>query len=101
MICGFALIEPRLSQSLKPTDSGWMVDNAKCILGEGLRFEGEVNQAVFHLLTLCRGQQPLSVVVQKVAARLGQAPDSILAPCLEAIVSLIDQGFLWPADSKE
>jgi hypothetical protein len=90
--------ELRLTQSLRPVDSGWMVDDAKCILGDGLRFEGEVNPAVFHLLTLCRGQQPLSVVLQQVAARLGQAPETILAPCLEAVVSLVDQGFLWPAD---
>jgi hypothetical protein len=92
--------ELRLSQSLKPTDLGWTVENAKCLLGDGLRFEGELNQAVFHLLTLCRGQFPLSVVLQQVAARLGQAPDTILAPCLEAAVNLIDQGFLWPADSE-
>ena len=62
--------ELRLHKKIRPTDSGWMVDDAKCILGEGLRFEGEVNQAVFHLLTFCRGQQPLSVVLQQVAARL-------------------------------
>ena len=90
--------ELRLTQSLRPIDSGWMVDDAKCILGDGLRFEGEVNQAIFHLLTLCRGQQPLAVVFQQVAARLGQSPDAILAPCVEAIRSLVDQGFLWPVD---
>jgi Methyltransferase small domain len=90
--------EVRLSQSLKPTATGWTVEDAKCLLGDGLRFEGPMNQAVFHLLTLCRGQQTLAEVIQGVAARLGQSPDEVAAPCLEAVRGLIDQGFLWPND---
>ena len=54
--------ELRLSQRLRPVPSGWTVDEAHCVLGDGLRFEGEVNPVVYHLLTLCRGDQPISAV---------------------------------------
>ncbi|MGP0066099.1 MAG: methyltransferase [Isosphaeraceae bacterium] len=90
--------ELRLSQRLRPVDSGWSIDQARCVLGDGLRFEGEVNPLVFHLLTLCRGRQPLSAVLEQVAARLGEDPSAIAPAALEAARSLVEQGFLWPAD---
>jgi SAM-dependent methyltransferase len=90
--------ELRLSQRLKPVESGWIVDKAQCVLGDGLQFEGEFNPVVFHLLTLCRGHQPLSALLPQVAARLGQDPEAILPIGLEAVRSLVEQGFLWPAD---
>jgi predicted RNA methylase len=90
--------ELRLSQRLQPVDSGWSIDQAHCVLGDGLRFEGELNPMVFHLLTLCRGHQPLSAVLAQVATRVGQDPESFLPVGLEAARSLVEQGFLWPAD---
>jgi SAM-dependent methyltransferase len=90
--------ELRVSQRLRPADSGWSVDGADCILGEGPRFEGEFGPMVFHLLTLCRGRLPLSAVLSQVAARLGQDVEAIRQECLESARSLILQGFLWPAD---
>ena len=89
--------ELRWSQRLKPVDAGWTVDEARCVLGDGLQFEGELNPMVFHLLTLCRGRQPLSAVLPQVAARLGADPDDIMPIGLEAVRSLVEQGFLWPA----
>ncbi len=89
--------ELRLSQRLKPIDPGWTVDEARCVLGDGLQFEGELNPMVFHLLSLCRGQQPLSAVLPQVASRLGQDLEAILPIGLEAVRSLVEQGFLWPA----
>ena len=88
----------RVSQRLKPTDSGWSVDGADCILGDGPRFEGAFSPAVFHLLTLCRGRLPLSAVLPQVAARLGRNVEEIREECLEAARSLIMQGFLLPAE---
>jgi SAM-dependent methyltransferase len=89
--------ELRLVQSLRPTESGWRVDDAQCKLG-ALQFKGEVNPLVFHLLTLCQGQQPLSMVLAQVAARLGQEPDAVAPAGLAAAQSLVEQGFLWPAE---
>jgi hypothetical protein len=89
--------ELRWSQRLKPADSGWTVDEARCVLGDGLQFEGELNPMVFHLLTLCRGDQPLSAILPQLASRLGASPESILPVGLEAVRSLVEQGFLWPA----
>jgi predicted RNA methylase len=89
--------ELRLSQRLKPVESGWVVDEARCVLGDGFQFEGEFNPMVFHLLTLCRGHQPLAAVLPQVASRLGQDPEAILPIGLEAVRSLVEQGFLWPA----
>ncbi len=89
--------ELRLSQRLRPVPSGWTIDEAHCVLGDGLRFEGEVNPLVYHLLTLCRGDQPISVVLTQVAARLGHDLEAIRPIGLEAVRSLIEQGFLWPA----
>jgi hypothetical protein len=90
--------EVRVSQGLRPTDSGWMVDRADCIFGAGPRFEGEFNPLVFHLLTLCRGHLPLSAVLSQVASRLGQNEETIREECLDAVRSLALQGFLRPAD---
>lgn len=89
--------ELRLSQRLKPSESGWVVDGADCALGGDLRFQGDVNPLIFHLLTLCRGDRPLAEVVPQVAARLGQDPEAIGPACLEAARSLMEQGFLRPA----
>ena len=47
------------------------------MLGKGLEFEGRLDQAMFHVLTLCRGQQPLSAVLAQAAARTGQSLDAI------------------------
>ena len=65
----------RMVQKLKPGESGWLVDEARCMLGDGLEFEGQVDQAVFHLLTLCRGHLPLSAVLARVATLTGQDLD--------------------------
>jgi SAM-dependent methyltransferase len=91
--------EVRFSQRLKPTESGWMVDRADCILGAGPRLEGEVNPLVFHLLTFCRGRLPLSAVLSQVASRVGQDEETIRVECLSAVRSLILEGFLRPASS--
>jgi SAM-dependent methyltransferase len=93
--------EVRVSQRLGPTESGWMVERADCILGAGPRFEGEFNPLVFHLLTLCRGHLPLSAVLAQVASRLGQDEKAIRAECLDAVRSLVVQGFLQPANPGE
>ncbi|MGZ3336136.1 MAG: DUF7782 domain-containing protein [Isosphaeraceae bacterium] len=90
--------ELRVLQRLEPADSGWVVENAKCLLGKDLEFEGRLDQAAFHLLTLCRGRQPLSAVLAQVAARTGQNPDELLPASLDLVRSLISQGFLWPVD---
>ena len=70
--------ELRMVQKLEPSDSGWLVENAQCMLGKGLEFEGRLDQAMFHVLTLCRGQQPLSAVLAQAAARTGQSLDADL-----------------------
>ncbi len=93
--------EVRVSQRLGPTESGWMVDRADCIMGAGPRFEGEFNPLVFHLLTLCRGHLPLSAVLSQVASRLGQDEEAIRAECLDAVRSLAVQGFLQAANPGE
>jgi methylase of polypeptide subunit release factors len=90
--------ELRVLQRLEPADSGWVVENAQCLLGKDLEFEGRLDQAAFHLLTLCRGRQPLSAVLAQVAARTGQNPDELLPASLDLVRSLISQGFLWPVD---
>jgi hypothetical protein len=94
-------LEVRVSQRLGPTESGWMVERADCILGAGPRFEGEFNPLFFHLLTLCRGHLPLSAVLSQVACRLGQDEKAIRAECLDAVRSLVVQGFLQPANPGE
>ena len=88
----------RLVQKLKPGDQGWMVDEARCMLGDGLEYIGQVDQAVFHILTLCRGQQPLSAVLPRVAALTGQDLDERLPAWLDAVKGLVQQGFLLPAE---
>lgn len=90
--------ELRVSQRLRPTDSGWSVDAAYCVLGEGPRFDGEFTPTVFHLLTLCRGHLPLAAVIAQVASRLGRDVDEVREECLTIVRSLIVQGFLCPAD---
>jgi hypothetical protein len=90
--------ELRLSQRLEPGASGWKVEKAECVLGDGLQFEGEVDPVVFHLLTLCRGREPLSEVLTQVAARVGRNPEEVLPAGLRAAHDLVEQGFLWPAD---
>jgi methylase of polypeptide subunit release factors len=88
-----------LSQRLRPSESGWSVTGTECTLDGGLRFEGDFNLAVFHLLTLCRGELPVSGVLEQAAARLGRDLDEIRRECLDTLRSLTIQGFLWPADS--
>jgi SAM-dependent methyltransferase len=90
--------ELRMIQRLEPTDPGWLVENAKCILGKDLEFEGRLDEAAFHLLTLCRGHQPLSAVLAQVAARTKQNLEEIWPGCRDRVRSLIDQGFLWPVE---
>ncbi len=90
--------ELRLSQKLEPADSGWTVAGAECVLGDGLRFEGQVDPVVFHMLTLCRGREPLSWVLSQVASRVGRDPEAFLPDGLETAQNLVKQGFLWPID---
>jgi SAM-dependent methyltransferase len=90
--------ELRLAQRLEPVDSGWTVAGADCTLGDGLRFEGQVDPVVFHLLTLCRGREPLSEVLSQVAARVGRDPQAFLPDGLRTARNLVEQGFLWPID---
>jgi hypothetical protein len=77
-----------------------VVENAQCLLGKDLEFEGRLDQVMFHVLTLCRGRQPLSAILAQAAARTGQSLDAILPGCLGSVRSLIDQGFLWPAEDE-
>lgn len=93
--------ELRLLQRLEPGPAGWVVEQAQCVLGKDLEFEGRLDQTAFHLLTLCRGVLPLSAVLEQTAARSGKALDEIAPGSLELVRSLIDQGFLWPADAPE
>jgi hypothetical protein len=88
----------RVSQQLCPTEAGWIIECADGIVGPGPRFEGAFTPLVFHLLTLCRGQLPLSAVLSQVAARLGQDVEAIRGEGLDAVRSLVVQGFLRPAD---
>ena len=37
--------ELRVLQHLEPADSGWVVENAQCLLGKDLEFEGRLDQA--------------------------------------------------------
>jgi SAM-dependent methyltransferase len=90
--------ELRLSQKLEPAESGWTVAGAECVLGDGLRFEGEVDPVVFHLLTLCRGRETLSDVLSQVATRVGRDPQAFLPDGLQTARNLVEQGFLWPID---
>jgi hypothetical protein len=60
-----------------------------------------LTQDVFHLLTLCRGQEPLSRILAQVAARTGQDLGANLPAWLAAVRGLIGQGFLWPLDEAE
>jgi SAM-dependent methyltransferase len=90
--------ELRVLQRLEPSDSGWVVENAQCLLGKDLEFEGRLDQVAFHLLTLCRGRQPLSAVLAQVAARVGKNLDEILPASLDLVRSLVKQGFLWTVD---
>jgi predicted RNA methylase len=92
--------ELRFVQRLKPAAQGWIVDDAKCTLGEGLQFEGQVSPLLFHLLTLCRGHAPLSAVLREVAVRLGQPEETVAADGLEAARALVAQGFLQPAPPR-
>src|SRR5271157_3764357 len=92
--------ELRVLQRLEPSDSGWLVENAQCMLGKDLEFEGRLDQALFHVLTLCRGQQPLSAVLAQAVARTGQSLNQISTGCLATVRSLIEQGFLWPVDEE-
>ena len=89
--------EMRIVQKLEPSDSGWLVENIQCVLGKGLEFTGRLDQVMFHVLTLCRGQQPLSAILVQAAARSGKGLDQIV-PGDATVRSLIDQGFLWPVD---
>ena len=90
--------EVSVSQRLEPTETGWTVAGARCTLGGGLAFDGGINPLVFHLLTLCRGQRPLSDVLHEVAGRLGQPPDEVRPEALAVARRLTLHGFLWPAD---
>jgi hypothetical protein len=92
--------ELRLVQRLEPTDSGWVVENAQCLLGTNLEFEGRLDQAMFHVLTLCRGQQTLSTALAQAAVRTGQRIDQISTGCLATVRTLIDQGFLCAVDEE-
>ena len=86
------------SQRLQPSESGWSVAGVECTLDGGLRYEGDFNPAVFHLMTLCRGDLPVSGVLEQTAARLGRDVDEIGRECLDTVRRLTIQGFLWPAD---
>jgi predicted RNA methylase len=92
--------ELRLVQHLKPAGQGWLVDEARCVLGDGLQFEGSVSPLVFHLLALCRGQEPLRAVLAQVASRLGQDRAAVLAEGLGVARSLVAQGFLTCGDPE-
>jgi methylase of polypeptide subunit release factors len=87
-----------ISQRLEPAGAGWAVAEAECTLDGGLRFEGDFNPTVFHLLTLCRGHLAVSGVLAQVAARLGRDADEFRREGLDTVRSLAFQGFLWPAD---
>jgi SAM-dependent methyltransferase len=89
-----------VAQRLQPAESGWVVAGAECTLDDGLRFQGEFDPTVFHLLTLCRGLVPLAGVVELAAVRLGREVEEIWRECLETVRSLVLQGFLWPADER-
>jgi len=93
--------ELRVLQRLEPADPGWVVEKAQCLLGKDLEFVGRLDPAAFHLLTLCRGHQPLSAVLAQVAARTGQNLEEVLPASLDLVRSLISQGFLWPVDQDE
>ena len=88
-----------VAQRLQPAGSGWAVADAECTLVGGTRFVGEVSPLVFHLLTLCRGQMPLSDVLAQVAARLGRDAGEIRQEFLDAVRTLTVQGFLWPSEA--
>ncbi|QEH32575.1 Release factor glutamine methyltransferase [Aquisphaera giovannonii] len=90
--------ELRVVQRLEPGPAGWVVEDARCVIGKDLEFEGRMDQSVFLLLTLCRGEMPLSQVLPQVAARSGRDLEALAPEMLETIHRLIAQGFLLPAD---
>ena len=51
-------LDLRVSQHMRPTASGWMINGADCVLGEGLRYEGDFDPIVFHILHFVAGGSP-------------------------------------------
>ncbi|WP_165219891.1 methyltransferase [Aquisphaera insulae] len=90
--------ELRIVQRLEPGPSGWVVEDAHCVIGKDLEYEGRMDQSVFILLTLCRGTLPLSQVLSQVAAKAGRDLESIVPEMLVTVHRLISQGFLLPAE---
>ena len=65
-----------LEQTLRPGAGGWSMGSAFCRFTQGLPFIGAVDQAAFHILTLCRGRLPLRDLLAEVAAgRAGTGGD--------------------------
>lgn len=91
--------EARIEQRLAPTKTGWNVVDAKVLHNRGLVYIGDVDEAAFRLLTLCRGERPLAAIIVDLANANQVDPQSLAADIVPVVREMIAQQFLLPAAS--
>jgi hypothetical protein len=90
-----------LEQQAEPGEGGWHAVSTRIRQTSGLRRSGDIDQVGTALLGALAGsgngseaQRPLGDVLDRIAANFGLAPETLRTGGLDAVRSLIEEGFL-------
>lgn len=83
-----------LEQVAQPGEEGWQPVSTRIRQTSGLRRSGDIDQVGTALLGALDGRRTLGDVLDRIAADFGLAPEALRAGGLDAVRSLIEEGFL-------
>lgn len=88
--------EARWTQTLEPAAQGWKPGGSRLQLSSGLGFALNVDGLGMNVVTRCRGDRPLGVVLSDLAAEAKQDAAKLTTAALPLVRVLIEQGFFLP-----
>lgn len=83
-----------LEHVAEPGDGGWQPVSTRIRQTSGLRRSGDIDQVGTALLGVLDGHHTLGDVLDRIAADFGLAPEALRSGGVDAVRSLIEEGFL-------
>jgi methylase of polypeptide subunit release factors len=87
-------------EECQPSPPEWTTTARRLRLTQGLAYACEVNADLLALVGRCDGERPLRILLDDLAATLGQPVADIALAALQVVRRLIEQGFLLAPPEK-
>ncbi|MFO0949009.1 MAG: methyltransferase [Planctomycetota bacterium] len=91
----------RMEQTCEPGSGGWRGVGSRLKLVSGLAETANIDPLMAHLVGRCDGTRELAAIVREINERIDVDPGQFVPACLGVVRSLVELGFLLPAEWEE